>query len=561
MIFIRISSLLLLMIFDTITCKPFASTLAPTVTIQNGTLVGSHHSAYNQDFFLGIPFAAPPIGELRLRRPAPPTAWTGRKKADTYSNWCMSLSLGLPGFSQNATEPISEDCLYLNIVRPAGIPANAKLPVMAWIHGGGFLEGSANDPRYNGSFIVQKSVQMGSPVIFASFNYRMGAFGMLAGAAAEKEGITNIFLRDQRQALAWIQENIAEFGGDPARVMIFGESAGAVSIGCHLYAYGGRDDRLFSAAILESGGSYVSNLITKAEDKEASFQAVLNATNCSAVVDPIACLRQAPAASLLMAASQPISVDGDVFLESGAEAMAQGHFVRVPTIIGNNRNEGTTILKIVGNGPVNDYDDFHALMQNFYRYNPVNQTESQTLWDLYQTYVNQSSNAGLGTVLADQGPAIGTSYGLATLVVGDFSFILGRRSMNQAFVANGVPTYSYFFDTQTSNLDPKRYGVAHFQEIPFVFNNWQGVGWDVDPIPQGLEEPSYRRLAETMSRMWISFAVTHSPNNHKLPYIKSKWPAYAKQDPHNFVFTADGVSTQADTYRNEAQKVFLKLQL
>jgi carboxylesterase type B len=515
MVSIPIISFLLLMIFDTITCSPFTPSLAPTVTIQNGTLVGTRHSTYKQDFFLGIPFAAPPVDLLRLRRPAPPSAWAGRRKADAYSNWCIGIPIGLPGFSQNVTAPMSEDCLYLNIVRPAGVSAKAKLPVMAWIHGGGFLEGSANDPRYNGSFIVNNSVRMGMPAIFVSFNYRLGALGMLAGAAAEKEGITNLFLRDQRQALAWIQENIVKFGGDPARVTLFGESAGAMSIGGHLFAYGGRDDRLFSAAIMESGGSYLSNLLTKTEDKEASFQGVLNTTNCSAVVDPVACLRQAPVASLLKAASTSMSVDGDVFIESGAKAMAEGHFVKVPTIMGSNRNEGTAFLTPFARVPMNGYDEFQALLGGLYRNSNYTQADGQKIWDLYQTYVNQEGTAGLGPVVADQGPAIGTFYGLTSLVIGDFGFTLGRRSMSQAFVAKGVPTYSYFFDAQTANMDSKRYGVAHFQEIPFVFNNWQGVGWEVNPIPQGLEKSRYRRLAETMSRMWISFAVTHSPNNHK----------------------------------------------
>lgn len=493
----------------------------------------------------------------------------------------MGVSLDLVGFDQNFTAPMSEDCLYLNIVRPAGISSNAKLPVMAWIHGGGFLEGSANDPRYNGSFIVDASVKMGTPIIFASFNYRLGAFGMLAGAAAEKSRSTNIFLHDQKQALAWIQENIAKFGGDPSKVTVFGESAGALSIGLHLYAYGGRDDRLFSAAIMESGNSYISSLITRAEDKEASFREILNATNCMTAADKICCLRDAPATSLLKAAHFPISIDGDILVESGAKAMAQGHFLRVPTIIGSNRNEGTTLLRLFSHAPVNNYDGFQAVLKNVLPYSNVTGTESRTIWDLYQDAVTQPGVAGLGTVLPDQGPTVGTYYGLTSLMTGDYVFTLGRRSMNEALVAKGVPTYSYFFDTQTAELDANRYGVAHFQEIPFIFNNWQGVGWEVDPIPQSNEEPSYRRLAETMSRMWISFAVTKSPNNHKrtlsqldfqfplicsiadirqVPYVKYKWPAYAKEDPTNLVFALTGVSKQADTWRKEAQQLYLKLQ-
>ena len=106
-------------------------------------------------------------------------------------------------------------------------------------------------------------------------------------------------------------------------------------------------------------------------------------------------------------------------------------------------------------------------------------------------------------------------------MIGDAFFIAGRRGTNQRYAAQGLPTYSYFFDAQTANLDAQEYGVAHFQEIPFVFGNWQGVGWDVNPLPAGDEETRYHKLAETMSRMWISFAVNHSPNYHKCTVLFS----------------------------------------
>ncbi|KAI7977493.1 hypothetical protein EIK77_001163 [Talaromyces pinophilus] len=504
------TSFLLLAVVHHVACQPSIS--MPTVTIKNGTLVGTRNPTYNQEFFLGVPYASPPVGNLRLRKPVPPENWNGSRVSNTCSSWCLGVDIGLPGFSQNVTGPMSEDCLYLNIIRPANVPLTAKLPVMTWIHGGGFLSGSANDLRYNGSFLVNNSVKMGTPVIFVSFNYRLGAFGMLSGSEAENAGATNIFLHDQRQALAWIQENIAEFGGDPSRVTVFGESAGAISVGLQLIAYGGRDEGLFSAAIMESGNPYTSLLSTTEADKEASFQKLLNTTNCTEALDSLACLRSAPALSLLEAASTPISVDGEILPESAASAMANGHFLKVPAMIGTNRNEGTNLKASVSPLPVNNYTDFQRVLDTEFEYSNLTERDRESLWVLYRNAANGSGDAGLGTVLSNYA---GNYYGAATLMLGDATFVSGRRGTNQRYAAQGVPTYSYFFDAQTANLDAQEYGVAHFQEIPFVFGNWQGVGWEVNPVPAGEKETSYYKLAETMSRMWISFAVFHSPNYHK----------------------------------------------
>lgn len=143
--------------------------------------------------------------------------------------------------------------MTLNVVRPAGQPFE-PLPVIVWLYGGGFYEGGPQDHRYNLSRIVQKSVEANKPMIAISLNYRLYAFGFLWSKEVAANGTGNIGLRDQRLALHWIQENVAAFGGDPAKVTLWGESAGGISIGRHLVAYGGRDDKLFRAAILESGG-------------------------------------------------------------------------------------------------------------------------------------------------------------------------------------------------------------------------------------------------------------------------------------------------------------------
>ena len=136
----------------------------------------------------------------------------------------------------------SEDCLYLNVIRPSGISDNASLPVAVWIHGGGLYDGSTADKNYNLSYIVQNSVDIGQPMIAISIQYRLAAWGFLGSQEALDAGITNIGFKDQRLSLHWVNENIAAFGGDPSKVTIWGESSGAQSVGAQLLAYSGRDD-------------------------------------------------------------------------------------------------------------------------------------------------------------------------------------------------------------------------------------------------------------------------------------------------------------------------------
>lgn len=187
-----------------VTATPTYDAKPPSLQLSNGTLIGSYNPSYHQDFFLGVPYAASPTGDGRLRMSTPPEAWKGTRVADSYGPWCFGNSIGLQGFSQNMTQRMSEDCLQLNLIRPAGTRVTDRLPVLVWVHGGGWQEGSPNDDRYNGSFILKRSKDMGMPIMFVSFNYRLGVFGMMAGSAVRRANVTNLGLHDQRQALAWI---------------------------------------------------------------------------------------------------------------------------------------------------------------------------------------------------------------------------------------------------------------------------------------------------------------------------------------------------------------------
>lgn len=179
--------------------------------MKNGTYTGVYSPEYDQDYFLGMPYAQPPVDDLRFRNPqSVDTAWHGARAADEYSPACVGYGPSQIGYE------MSEDCLYLNVVRPAGIGPEQDLPVIVWIHGGGFVQGSGVDLRYNMSFIVQQSQEMQQPILAVTLNYRLSAFGFLQGYDVEGADPTtggNWGIRDQRLALHWIQENIGAFGG------------------------------------------------------------------------------------------------------------------------------------------------------------------------------------------------------------------------------------------------------------------------------------------------------------------------------------------------------------
>lgn len=208
-----------------------ADSPAPTVTFKDGTVVG--YTDTDVEAFRGIPFAEPPLGNLRLKPPIRLTKPFGTIKATSLPRGCPQMvaqySATVPSLVGSfANSPIfqavmdaGEDCLTVNVQRPAGTTADSKLPVVAWIFGGGFELGATN--MYSGFGIVNKSMSLGRPIIYVAMNYRVGGWGFMPGKELQAEGSTNLGLRDQRLALEWIQDNIKEFGGDPEKVTIWGE--------------------------------------------------------------------------------------------------------------------------------------------------------------------------------------------------------------------------------------------------------------------------------------------------------------------------------------------------
>lgn len=241
------------------------------------------------------------------------------------------------------------------MIKPLGVGSKKydRLPVAVWIHGGGFVQGSGVDLRYNLSFIVQDSVANGTPMIGVSINYRLGAWGFLQGNNVSENDGSNYGLRDQRLALHWIRENIAAFGGDPDKVTIWGQSAGAASVGLHLTAFGGRNDRLFRSAIMQSGAPIFLGDQNRTNYYQAAYRNLSSSTGCDTISDSLACLRNLPFAELNAVLNTTAfrsiwmpQIDGDIIERYSSEQLDDGSFVHVPVIIGANSDEGTSFAPI-----------------------------------------------------------------------------------------------------------------------------------------------------------------------------------------------------------------------
>ncbi|KAE8379018.1 Alpha/Beta hydrolase protein [Aspergillus bertholletiae] len=494
----------------------------PVVTIRNGTLVGVHNAQYHQDFFLGIPYAQPPVQDLRYERPQPLNeSWEVAREADSYGFWCHSAPLSLPGYTQDGfRHEENEDCLTLNVVRPSGVTPSSRLPVLVYIYGGGLQEGGSADQRYNMSFVVQESIKMGTPTVAASFNYRVSGFGFLSGRAFNHSGLANLGLYDQRTALHWIQENIAAFGGDPTRVTIQGESSGALSVGYHLLAYGGRDDKLFRAAITQSGAPLSSAALIPLDEQEQMYQAVLNATACAAATETIECLRRAPVEALKAAFQQqfffPV-IDGEFITDFPSSALKHGRFVKVPLLIGSNLNEGAGYIASGMFGAVNTPAELRAVITGF---GPGKYLSNDTLNEMVDGYLqlpNQDVQVDLGTVLISPSSKYGSLYGYSTFYIGDYLVNAPKRYTAQIWAQYEIPVYSYLFTVVPSGVSPQVLGAAHFQEIAFVFKNAAGVGFTIPPLrsSDGQTESQLQDVSSRMAHMWLSFVGTLSPNNHQ----------------------------------------------
>ncbi|WP_324673534.1 carboxylesterase/lipase family protein [Hymenobacter sp. GOD-10R] len=316
------------------TSKAATSTLAANrVQVANGTLEGATAASGIHEF-KGVPFAAPPVGELRWKAPQPVKNWTGVRQAKQFGPRAMQLPLfGDMNFRSNG---VSEDCLYLNVWTPAKT-GKEQLPVLVYFYGGGFVAGDGSEPRYDGESLAKRGI------VTVTMNYRLGVFGFMAHPELTKESPNhasgNYGLLDQQAALRWVQQNIAAFGGDPKKVTIAGESAGSFSVSAQMASPGSKT--MFARAIGESGSllsMQPTATLAEAEQNGVQFGTALSATS-------LAALRALPAQQLLEATGKQgvprfsVAVDGYFFPKSPREIFMAGQQAKVPLLVGWNSQE------------------------------------------------------------------------------------------------------------------------------------------------------------------------------------------------------------------------------
>uniref|UniRef100_A0A093VKE5 Carboxylic ester hydrolase n=1 Tax=Talaromyces marneffei PM1 TaxID=1077442 RepID=A0A093VKE5_TALMA len=538
----------------------------PKASTRNGTYTGLRNEHFAQDFFLGMRYALPPTGDLRFNVPHPlNVSWTGSKNAQSYGPHCLSYGSDRSKFRQ------SEDCLTINVVRPH-IGSPGLLPVGVYFYGGGNTGGGSSDPRYNLSFIVSKATAMNKPFIAVSFNYRSSIWGFISGNQVSGTGNTNLGLRDQRLALHWIQENIEAFGGNPSKVTIWGGSSGASSVGVHLIAFGGRDDNLFRAAIMQSGSPLVETALPGFAAQNA-YRELTQLTGCSQTEDTLQCLRDVPPDDLdfiveslsednpliLDALSLP-TLDGDIIKAFPSLLLQAAAFVRVPIIIGTTTNEGSSFVPGDLEGPENLERylarEFITIPQPTLKWFAevikgawlLPNVVVQNLLSLYpppQSDIKSLDFAeGLDNAIFFQ----------AAELLGDLVLIASHRLTCETF-SKHAKCFSFRFDALASGGDTvlgAASGVTHGAEIGPVFQNTDGFGFKRNPFLN--QSQCYFKMSELMGEMWINFITDMNPNGSSERSIDDIiWPAYDLQSPLNMVF-GDPIPwrTEMDTRRSEA---------
>ena len=477
-------------------CFPASAATADDVRakIQDGIVHGFVKNGV--DTYLGIPFAAPPVGHLRWQPPQPPAPWTQPLEATSFANHCPQPAI-YSGFNTPST---TEDCLYLNVFTPkntGGRPASG-LPVMFWIYGGGYVGGESDD--YDASKLAAEG-----NVIVVTFNYRGGALGFFAHPAltAEHHLVTNYGLMDQQFALQWVHHNIGAFGGNPDNVTLFGESAGGFSIYAHLVSPLVRG--LFQRAIIESG-AFATFLKTTSASTEASAEASGEAFAAKAGCpdQTAACLRSLPVAQIIAnqgtAAFLP-TIDGTLLPGSIDTAFSTGNFTRVPIIDGSNLNEFRWIVGLsfdLAGGPATAAD-YQAFISGSFG------TSASRVSEKYPLSNYQSPDLALAAIETD------SNVSCSAEIVDDW-------------LATYVPTYAYEFHDPNPPIGQPPisfpWGASHTTELQFLFPLFHGGTGTTHTL-----SPEEEILSDRMVRYWTDFAWGGNPNSPVAPY----WPRYLQQ--------------------------------
>ncbi|HEY2356248.1 MAG TPA: carboxylesterase family protein [Phenylobacterium sp.] len=462
-----------------------------TARVAQGELRGQVKGAVAS--FKGIPFAAPPIGDLRWRPPQPAAPWAGVRDATAYGPMCMQMRAVPAGTNQ------SEDCLTLNVWTPANRKPGAKLPVMVWIHGGSFTGGSGSNAIYDGTHFAERGV------VLVTVNYRLGRLGFFyhPALAAEHPGepLANYGMMDNLAALKWVQANIAAFGGDPANVTAFGESAGGILINDLMASPQAKG--LFAKAISESGFGRIPGLPMKGDGPNTAEKQGLAYAGSFGVTgtgpDALKAMRALTPAQLSAPAGQVTPIlDGVILPEGPAVAFAAGRELKVPYIAGGNSWEASLFPK---NTPLDRAGPLRDKLVAAYGA-PTDLMNVQ--WDL-------------GTEAAVIEP---------------------DRLLARLHTKNGQKAWVYYMSYIPAIQRASVHGMSHGGELMYVFNTLPDHDMTIGTRMVAAATPADRKIADAMTAYWTAFAKGSDPDSAGGP----AWPAYTPANDAVLEFGADGVN-------------------
>jgi para-nitrobenzyl esterase len=474
---------------------------AAIVSTVSGKLEGSFENGLY--LFKGVPYAAPPVGELRWMPPQPVKPWQGVRAAKEFGTIAPQNLMPAGPIPQNI-QPQSEDCLFLNIWTP-GLDKK-KRPVMFWIHGGAFTIGSGSDPM----FMPEKMVKKGD-VVFVSINYRLGMLGFLrltdvTGGKIPATG--NEGFLDQVGALKWVKENIAAFGGDPGNITAFGESAGSMSTACLMVMPSARG--LFQKAIMESGAGSVAvpkedanrggELFLKVSGIKKDDAAAMRALTTSQLLElenKIKTFGAGPGEAARVTSTVPVT-DGVIIPDLPIKLARQGVGKSIKAIIGTNLDEGTLFTMMI---PGFDKTTEEDMMKRIAWMMPPEGAAK-----VAETYRRHIQKRGLPV----------TPAAIATAIQTDIMFRVPSLELATALRDNGAKVYDYLFDW-VSPIMGGVMGACHGLEVGFVFGTH-------DPMFCG-SGPEADKLSDSIQESWLNFAHTGNPSGKGL----GNWPTYGKQ--------------------------------
>ena len=478
---------------------------SPAVKTEQGKIRGKAINDGKVKAFLGVPYAAPPVGDLRWKAPEPPARWSGERDATKFGAHCAQGHVFDDMIFQDSGE--SEDCLFLNVYAPASAKAGSKLPVMLWIHGGGYSGGGSSEPRHNGDFLPTKGV------VLVTINYRLGVFGFLATADLAKEAngaAGNYGLLDTVAALKWVKANIAGFGGDPGNVTIFGESAGSFAVSTLMASPAARG--LFHKAIGESGAAFSSTLaydsLEKREKADGDWVASLG-------VKSLQELRALPTDKILAAVKSkgavgfPPDIDGKLLTEPVEETYAAGRQAHVPLLAGWNRDEGS----FFGTRGITA-EQWKGMAAGLYKERSA---------EFLKLYPGDTDAQALRSAI-DYG---GDSF----IAFSTWKWIEAHKKTGES------PVYRYHFELPAlpSKFHPGTF-VFHSDDIEYVFGT-------LDTRPGETVRPEDRKLSDQFMSYWTNFARTGNPNGPGLPV----WPKCGKDD--ELIHLDSAITSGPDTLR------------